>query len=270
MNTPTAPPRDEIKQPEWPKLRDVLGPGLITGASDDDPERHRHLFPGRRAVRLHPRLDAAADLSADVRDPADQRANRPGHRSGSRRQHRAAHYPAWLLYPAGRPALSSPTRSISAPILARWRAALHLLVDGPMLVYIVGFAIVTVLAEVFLPLRPLRLGPAMADPVAVRLCRRRSSWSACPGRRWPQNLVLPHISLDRRLSHRHRRGLRHHHQPLSLLLAGRRGGRGRKGGSGGQAADQTRRSRRRSRWRACSSTPASAWASPTSSRSSSC
>src|SRR3974390_95399 len=31
------PPRGAIKQPEWPKLRDVLGPGLITGASDDDP-----------------------------------------------------------------------------------------------------------------------------------------------------------------------------------------------------------------------------------------
>src|ERR1700710_3171493 len=31
------PSSDEIKQPERPKLRDVLGPGLITGASDDDP-----------------------------------------------------------------------------------------------------------------------------------------------------------------------------------------------------------------------------------------
>jgi Mn2+/Fe2+ NRAMP family transporter len=27
----------EIKQPERPKLADVLSPGLITGASDDDP-----------------------------------------------------------------------------------------------------------------------------------------------------------------------------------------------------------------------------------------
>ena len=29
--------RAEVKQPEWPKLRDIMGPGLITGASDDDP-----------------------------------------------------------------------------------------------------------------------------------------------------------------------------------------------------------------------------------------
>jgi len=26
-----------VKQPAWPKLRDILGPGLIAGASDDDP-----------------------------------------------------------------------------------------------------------------------------------------------------------------------------------------------------------------------------------------
>src|ERR1700733_2891291 len=31
------PSTDQIKQPERPKLADVMGPGLITGASDDDP-----------------------------------------------------------------------------------------------------------------------------------------------------------------------------------------------------------------------------------------
>ena len=35
MSVTTQP--DVIKQPGWPKLRDVMGPGLITGASDDDP-----------------------------------------------------------------------------------------------------------------------------------------------------------------------------------------------------------------------------------------
>ena len=34
---PFRPSPEEIKQPDRPKLRDVLGPGLITGASDDDP-----------------------------------------------------------------------------------------------------------------------------------------------------------------------------------------------------------------------------------------
>jgi Mn2+/Fe2+ NRAMP family transporter len=30
-------PDSEVKQPKTPKLLQVLGPGLITGASDDDP-----------------------------------------------------------------------------------------------------------------------------------------------------------------------------------------------------------------------------------------
>src|SRR6202012_6003936 len=32
-----AAPDPDVKQPERPKLLQVLGPGLITGASDDDP-----------------------------------------------------------------------------------------------------------------------------------------------------------------------------------------------------------------------------------------
>ena len=35
-----------------PKLADVLGPGLITGASDDDPSGIATYLPGRRTVRL--------------------------------------------------------------------------------------------------------------------------------------------------------------------------------------------------------------------------
>ena len=30
-------PNNEVKQPERPKLLEIMGPGLITGASDDDP-----------------------------------------------------------------------------------------------------------------------------------------------------------------------------------------------------------------------------------------
>jgi hypothetical protein len=37
---PTA---DQIKQPDRPKLADTMGPGLITGASDDDPSGNSHI-----------------------------------------------------------------------------------------------------------------------------------------------------------------------------------------------------------------------------------
>src|ERR1700761_7186652 len=36
-DTPVNAPPKFVKQPETPKLLQVMGPGLITGASDDDP-----------------------------------------------------------------------------------------------------------------------------------------------------------------------------------------------------------------------------------------
>src|SRR5665213_3031649 len=35
--TEATTPQNEVKQPDRPKLTDIIGPGLITGASDDDP-----------------------------------------------------------------------------------------------------------------------------------------------------------------------------------------------------------------------------------------
>jgi hypothetical protein len=37
MDVSNTPSRGEIKQPERPKLRDIMSPGLIIGVSDDDP-----------------------------------------------------------------------------------------------------------------------------------------------------------------------------------------------------------------------------------------
>jgi Mn2+/Fe2+ NRAMP family transporter len=37
VGLPGMVPKPPVKQPERPRLRDVLGPGLVTGASDDDP-----------------------------------------------------------------------------------------------------------------------------------------------------------------------------------------------------------------------------------------
>jgi N-acetyl-beta-hexosaminidase len=67
---PTA---DQIKQPDRPKLADIMGPGLITGASDDDPSGIA-IFASRRTVRVLPGLDTPAHLPAHVRNPNDQRS----------------------------------------------------------------------------------------------------------------------------------------------------------------------------------------------------
>lgn len=59
-----------------PRLLDALGPGLITGASDDDPSGIRRV----QQVRLLVELDHAIDGSTDVGRPDDQRQDRPDNR----------------------------------------------------------------------------------------------------------------------------------------------------------------------------------------------
>ena len=50
-------------------------------------ERHRHLFPGRRPVRLRHAVDDVLHLPADGGHPDRQRPHRPGDGPGPRRQH---------------------------------------------------------------------------------------------------------------------------------------------------------------------------------------
>jgi Mn2+/Fe2+ NRAMP family transporter len=59
------------------------------------------------------------------------------------------YFPAWLLYPLIGLLVAANTINLGADRGAM-AAALHLLVDGPTIVYVAGFAIVTVLAEVFI------------------------------------------------------------------------------------------------------------------------
>jgi Mn2+/Fe2+ NRAMP family transporter len=59
------------------------------------------------------------------------------------------HYPAPLLYLLVGLLVVANTINLGAD-LGAMAAALHLLIDGPMLIYVGGFAVVTVLAEVFI------------------------------------------------------------------------------------------------------------------------
>ena len=148
-------------------------------------------------------------------------------------------------------------------------AALQLLIDGPRLLYVAGFAIVTVLLEVFVRYARYVSVLQVADAVALRLCGGRVRGRRALGRPWPSTWWC-RMSPRRRLSHRRRRHLRHHDQPLSLLLAGRGGGRGSERRSDGQAARSRARAGAGPDGRASQIDTSSAWASPTSSPSSSC
>ena len=68
------PSSDQIKQPDRPKLADIMGPGLITGASDDDPSGIATYSQAGAQFGYSLGMDPPPHLSADVRDPDDQRA----------------------------------------------------------------------------------------------------------------------------------------------------------------------------------------------------
>ena len=142
---PTA---DQIKQPDRPKLADIMGPGLITGASDDDPSGIATYSQagaqfgyslGWTLLLTYPLMCAIQMISAQV-----GRVTGKGLAGNMRR-----HYPALVIYPLIALLLIANVINIGAD-LGAMAAALRLFVDGPQLVFVAAFAIVTVLLEVFM------------------------------------------------------------------------------------------------------------------------
>jgi NRAMP (natural resistance-associated macrophage protein)-like metal ion transporter len=192
MNVPVAPTREAIGQPQRPSWRDVMGPGLITGASDDDPSgiatysqagAQFGYSMGWTLLFTYPLMCAIQLISAQM-----GRVTGRGLAGNIRK-----HYPAWLLYPLVGLLVVANTINLGAD-LGAMAAALRLLVDGPAAIYIAGFALLTVLAEVFISyaryasvLRWLTLSLfAYVGTVLV---------VGVPWLTVAKNLVLPHISL---------------------------------------------------------------------------
>jgi NRAMP (natural resistance-associated macrophage protein)-like metal ion transporter len=127
--------------------RDILGPGLVTGASDDDPSgiatysqagAQYGYSLGWTLLLTYPLMWAIQLISAQV-----GRVTGVGLAGNMRR-----HYPAWLLYVLVGLLLLANTINIGAD-LGAMAAGLHLLVAGPMLLYVAGFALLTSLLQVF-------------------------------------------------------------------------------------------------------------------------
>ena len=220
MNVTIAPTREAISEPQRPSWRDVMGPGLITGASDDDPSgiatysqagAQFGYIMGWTLLLTYPLMCAIQLISAEM-----GRVTGRGLAGNIRR-----HYPAWLLYPLIGLLVVANTINLGAD-LGAMAAALRLFVDGPAALYIAGFALLTVLAEVFITyaryasvLRWLTLSLfAYVGTVFV---------VGVPWATVAKNLILPHIGLARQLPHRCRRRVRHDDQPVPFLLAGCRG-----------------------------------------------
>jgi Mn2+/Fe2+ NRAMP family transporter len=139
----------EIKQPNRPKLTDVLGPGLITGASDDDPsgiatysQAGAQFGYGLTWTLLitYPLMCAIQMVSAQI-----GRVTGNGLAGNMRR-----HYPLSLLYGLVCLLLVANVINLGAD-LGAMAAAIRLLIPGPQLLYVAAFALLTVTLEVYLP-----------------------------------------------------------------------------------------------------------------------
>jgi NRAMP (natural resistance-associated macrophage protein)-like metal ion transporter len=136
-----------VKQPERPKLLQVLGPGLITGASDDDPsgiatysQAGAQFGFGLSWVMLFswPLMCAIQEISARI-----GRVTGRGIAGNLKR-----HYPNPVVYSIVSLLLIANVINIGAD-LGAMGAALKLLIGGPQLVYVALFGLVSVLLEVF-------------------------------------------------------------------------------------------------------------------------
>jgi NRAMP (natural resistance-associated macrophage protein)-like metal ion transporter len=184
---------DQIKQPDRPKLADVMGPGLITGASDDDPSGIATYSQagaqfgyslGWTLLLTYPLMCAIQMISAQV-----GRVTGKGLAGNMRR-----HYPALLIYPLIALLLIANIINIGAD-LGAMAAALRLLVDGPQLIFVAAFAVVTILLEVFM--RYSRYASVLRWLTISLLAYVATVFAVgVPWLTVAQNLIVPHVKLS--------------------------------------------------------------------------
>ena len=115
----------------------ALGPGLVTGAADDDPSGIATYSPGRRAIRLRAHLDDVSHAAVHGGDPDHQRLHRLADAAGARAQpSRQLAARRCLL---GLVALLVVANTINiAADLAAMGEALRLVIGGPRIVLCAG------------------------------------------------------------------------------------------------------------------------------------
>lgn len=141
-------PAEQKADKSWLKK---LGPGLITGAADDDPSGIATYSQAGAQFGLnmlwtvlftYPLMVGIQVVSARI-----GRVSGHGLATNIRR-----HYPSWLLYGVVGLLLIANTINIAADVSAMGQA-LKLLIGGPARVYTVAFGILSLLLQVFIPYR---------------------------------------------------------------------------------------------------------------------
>jgi Mn2+/Fe2+ NRAMP family transporter len=142
------PDAGQIKRSDRPKLGDVLGPGLITGASDDDPSGIATYAQAGAAfgyalswtlLLTYPLMCAIQMISAEI-----GRVTGKGIAANMRQ-----YYSPYLLYGLVGLLVLANVINIGAD-LGAMGAALQLILPGPKWLYVPAFAILIVLLEVFM------------------------------------------------------------------------------------------------------------------------
>lgn len=143
-----AEPKPESpKQPERPKLLQIMGPGLITGASDDDPSGIATYSQagaqfgynlGWTLLFSWPLMCAIQEISARI-----GRVTGRGIAGNLKK-----FYPRSILYILVFLLVTANTINLGAD-LGAMAAALKLLIGGPSLLFVAGFGLVSLLLEVF-------------------------------------------------------------------------------------------------------------------------
>jgi NRAMP (natural resistance-associated macrophage protein)-like metal ion transporter len=186
-------PTRVIKQSDRPKLLQILGPGLITGASDDDPsgiatysQAGAQFGYSMSWVMLFswPLMCAIQEISARI-----GRVTGRGIAGNLKK-----HYPSSIVYGVVSLLVIANVINIGAD-LGAMGASLKLLIGGPALVYVALFGLVTVLLEVFaryaryvsiLKWLTLSLFAYVGVALVVQI----------PWKTVGFNLVVPHVTFD--------------------------------------------------------------------------
>ncbi|MHB1333278.1 MAG: NRAMP family divalent metal transporter [Sulfuriferula sp.] len=145
----TSPKRDKASEQDKKSWLKKLGPGLITGAADDDPSGIATYSQAGAQFGFnmlwtvfftYPLMVGIQLISARI-----GRVSGRGLASNMR-----LHYPPWLLYSIVGLLLITNTINIAADISAMGEA-LKLIIGGRAQLYAVGFGLVSLLLQVFIP-----------------------------------------------------------------------------------------------------------------------
>ena len=138
---------EDVKQPERPKLLQIMGPGLITGASDDDPSGIATYSQagaqfgynlGWTLLFTWPLMCAIQEISARI-------GRVTGRGIAGNLKH---HYPIWITYALVLALVTANTINLGAD-LGAMAAAFKLVAGGPSLFYVAAFGMISLLLEVF-------------------------------------------------------------------------------------------------------------------------